>query len=203
MPDLSRIFLLRHGETVGNSRIRFHGSSDVPLSSLGFAQMRAAAKALPLDRFDFVVASPLQRSWAAAAIVAPGARVRLEGVFREVDFGRWEGLSAEEIEAQDPALYREWQSNKGEFDYPGGERRADFRARVGEGLDRLLQSAAGSALVVTHKGVIRTIAEKLCGEPLAEGVPALGGMVQLSRGVDGVWYHGRRASNPAAAYKTS
>ena len=44
MNRLRRIVLLRHGDTVGNSRERFHGSSDVALSDEGRAQVRAAGR---------------------------------------------------------------------------------------------------------------------------------------------------------------
>ena len=46
MSKLRRIVALRHGETTGQSSIRFHGSSDLPLSDEGRAQMREAAKGL-------------------------------------------------------------------------------------------------------------------------------------------------------------
>ena len=77
-----------------------------------------------------VVASPLGRAWKAATIVAPGLPVRLEPGFREIDFGRWEGLTREEIEARDPVLYRDWQAGTPGFEFPGGERRASFRTRI-------------------------------------------------------------------------
>jgi broad specificity phosphatase PhoE len=50
-------------------------------------------------------------------------------------------------------------------------------------------------LLVGHKGVIRTIGERLLDAPLSEG-PELGSVVSVSRGVDGHWYEGRRGSNP-------
>jgi broad specificity phosphatase PhoE len=111
--------------------------------------------------------------------------VRLEHDFREIDFGRWEGMTRQEIEAADPVLFQDWQEKGRDFDFPGGERRADFRARVLRGLERLERSGAVSALVVVHKGTIRTIAGRLLGTPLAEGEPPLGGTVALSRGPDG------------------
>jgi broad specificity phosphatase PhoE len=195
---LRRISLIRHGETDGNSRLRFHGAGDVALSAEGRAQMRAAARSLAGDRWDLVVASPLRRAWVSAAVVAPGRQILLEPDFREIDFGRWEGLTAEEIADQDPALYRDWQAKVEDFEFPDGERRADFRARVSSGLRRLLESGAGSTLVVTHKGVIRAIAEELCGEPPEQPHPELGELVQLSRGADGRWRPGPRSSNPPA-----
>ena len=141
MPELSRIVLVRHGETVGRSSIRFYGSTDVALSAEGCAQMRRAARAVVGKGVGLVVASPLGRAWKAATIVAPGLPVRLEPGFREIDFGRWEGLTREEIEARDPVLYRDWQAGTPGFEFPGGERRASFRTRIRIALEGLLACA--------------------------------------------------------------
>lgn len=196
MSRLRHIVLLRHGDTVGNSKERFHGSSDVALSDAGRAQIRAASLRLAREVFDVVAASPLRRSWESARIAAGGAPVRLEPGFREIHFGRWEGMTAEEIEVQDPTLYREWQAKTPGFEFPSGEPRAAFRERVLVGLESLNRSGATNALLVLHKGVIRTIAEHLLGEPLADGTPALGEAVSLTRKPDGSWFLGRHSSNP-------
>jgi broad specificity phosphatase PhoE len=194
---LRRLVMVRHGETVGSSSVRFHGAADVPLSPEGRAEMRGAARGLRHEFFDAVVASPLRRSWEAAAIVAPGAPVRIDDDLREIHFGRWEGLTAEEIEERDLVLYREWRARKPDFEYPGGERRADFRARVWRAFERIDASAAQSALLVTHRGVIRTLAEQLVGAPLADEIPGLAAAVGLSRDAGGRWFLGRRSSDPA------
>jgi broad specificity phosphatase PhoE len=191
MSQLRRLVLIRHGETVGESSVRFHGSNDVELSDAGRAMMRDAARGLHGEVFDLVLASPLRRSWEAASIVVGGGPVRLEHDFREIDFGRWEGMTRQEIEACDPVLFEDWQAKPASFDFPGGERRADFRARVLRGLERLEQGGATRALVVVHKGTIRTIADRLLGTPLPEGEPPLGGTVVLARGPEGGWARGR------------
>ncbi len=141
MSQLRRLVMIRHGETDGESSIRFHGATDVPLSDAGRAHMRDVSGKLRHEVFDLVVASTLQRSWKGAHIVAGGAPVRLETNFREVDFGRWEGLTAQEIEESDPVLYKEWQENKADFDFPGGEIRAEYRERVLRGLDCIERAA--------------------------------------------------------------
>jgi broad specificity phosphatase PhoE len=190
MPELRRLLLVRHGETEGESSIRFHGSNDVGLSAEGLEQMAQAARQLSGQPIELVVASPLRRSWRAAWIVGGGAPVRLESDFREVHFGRWEGLTGGEIQARDPILYQDWQSGADGFAYPQGESREELRARVGRGLERLMTAPVHSALLVLHKGVIRLIVERLTGEPLPLGDPALGGIVTLTRSADGSWLRG-------------
>ena len=196
MSSLRRIVMVRHGETERQSSVRFHGSADVRLNDEGRAQLREAARQMKTEFFDLVAASPLRRSWEGARIVSGGAPIRLYPEFREVHFGHWEGLTAEEIEQSNPALYRDWQAGAVNFEYPGGELREAFRSRVARGLEALLASGATSALVVSHKGVIRAIGERLLDAPLSEG-PELGGVVSVSRGTNGRWYEGRRGSNPS------
>lgn len=184
---LERLVLLRHGETVGQSSIRYYGATDVALSDVGREQVLRAAARLADERFDVVYSSSLSRAVESAKLVASDRRVHYEIDFREVDFGRWEGLTREEIAVRDPELFPIWQANLARFDYPEGEARADFRARIARGLDRLLAVPARSALVVAHKGVVRTLLELVAGETLPADEPELGGIVRVVRGADGYW----------------
>jgi broad specificity phosphatase PhoE len=194
MSRLTRVVLVRHGETVGESSIRFHGATDVDLSELGCDQALAARRLIPGEGFDLVVASSLTRAWRTATLLVPGRHVRLEADFREIDFGRWEGLTKEEIAEVDPILYEDWQSKREGFEFPEGERRGDFLERVHRGLDRILASEAESVIVVAHKGVVRGIAQALAGIELPPLEPQLGGVMQVFRRSDGQWHLGRRPS---------
>ncbi len=188
MSQLQHLVLLRHGETTGESSVRFFGARNVWLSEEGHQQARAARQRLADRSFDFVVASTLQRAWKFASIVAPGSPIRLEPDFREIDFGRWEGLTAGEISARDSALYAEWQERRADFDFPEGECRADFCARVRVGLARMIAQQRGRrALVVSHKGVVRTIYEQLVGEALEFELPELGCGVEIESTPAGHW----------------
>jgi broad specificity phosphatase PhoE len=194
MQLLSRIVLVRHGETVGESSIRFHGATDVPLSDEGRRQAAQARRAIPGEGYDQIVASSLSRAWQTACIVAPGRPVVLEPDFREINFGRWEGLTKREIQARDPILYEDWQSGCIGFEFPEGERRGDFRARTLRGFSRILNGLAQSAILVAHKGTVRTIAELLTEEELAPDLPELGGVTHVIRRSDRRWHLGRRTS---------
>ena len=194
MSRLSRLVLVRHGETVGESSIRFHGRTDVPLSRLGCRQAVVVSRLIPGVGYDAVISSPLRRAWKTALLAVPNRWVRLEPNFREIDFGRWEGLTKPEIAALDPELHDDWQRHTPDFDFPEGERRDLFRARVQRGLDRLLESGVGSAIVIAHKGVVRTLVESLTGSELDAGLPELGEVMHVSREPGGQYFCGLRSS---------
>lgn len=194
--SLRKLILIRHGETEGQSSVRYYGSTDVDLSAEGRAQMRVAGAELRHQAVDAWVASSQQRSWKGAQIVSGGAPVRIEGDFREIHFGAWEGLSAEEIKARDPVRFEDWQKGVEGFEYPGGEPRADFRARVAKGLVALNATGVRTAVCVLHKGVIREIVRVLTGSAPDRTQPAVGGCLEVTRTPSGEWVLGSRSSNP-------
>ncbi|MEM9174478.1 MAG: histidine phosphatase family protein [Myxococcota bacterium] len=193
------MILVRHGETAGQSSIRYYGATDVPLSDEGRDQVRAARDRIRGETFQSVWASTLCRSWESAKIVAPGHAIHLESNFREIDFGDWEGLTADEIAEVDPAGYARWQDEGLAFTFPGGEARDVLRARVARGLERIRASGAESVLVAVHKGVVRALLELITGFTLPPDQPELGGVVQASRRPDGTWYTGRVGSDASVS----
>jgi broad specificity phosphatase PhoE len=112
----TRLTLVRHGETHGESSIRYYGRTDVPLSQVGRAQMQRVRAAFICQRFVATYSSTLSRSAEAARIVTGGAQpVTPMAGFNEIDFGEWEGFTAEQIRERQPALYAQWQERRGEF----------------------------------------------------------------------------------------
>ena len=198
MSQLRRLVLVRHGESNGRSSERMIGSGDPELSSEGREQLRAARSILSGQVLDCVISSPQRRAWQSAAVLVGEAPIQIEPGFREIHFGRWEGMTLAEIQASDPVLYGEWRSRNSGFEFPGGELRADFRARVERGLDALLASGATGALVVVHKGVVRAIQERLTGAKPEPDQPGLGEAIVLTRDGDGSWFVGQHSSNPPA-----
>jgi broad specificity phosphatase PhoE len=179
MAKRARLVLVRHGETVGNSSIRYYGRTNVALSDLGRRQMRAVRDLLRdvrgIHRFAAVYTSPLIRASESARIVA-GADVTPAVIeeFAEVDFGLFEGLTAEEIRARYPVEFQRWNQNRlaADFVYPDGESRAAFAERVARGISRMLarwhegrdgDGGDAAVLVVAHRGVIRAVISELAG----------------------------------------
>jgi ribonuclease H / adenosylcobalamin/alpha-ribazole phosphatase len=151
--------LLRHGQTEHTPERRFSGSSDLPLSELGRAEARAAAKHLADRGIDVVVSSPLQRcrETAQAAADVLGLPVEIDEDLRELDFGEWEGLTGDEVRARSPLAYRRWWGAT-DVRAPGGESVADVSARVARARRRIHERHAGkTVLVVSHVTPIKLL----------------------------------------------
>ena len=143
----SRLILVRHGETEGESSIRYHGRTDVALSELGRAQMRLAGRAIGAHREGGEQFRA--RFFESAGSCHPKAReswpaTRRRSItideFAEVHFGLFEGLTADEIRERYPDEFARWNDDRlaPGYTYPAGESRADFANRVERGLERML-----------------------------------------------------------------
>jgi len=162
-----RVYLIRHGETEHNIGRRFLGSTDVPLTPRGLEQVRRLAELLPARLLTPVgstwcVASPLLRAQQTADAVAGrlGLEFATDTDLREMDFGAWEGLNSQEIEARFPGALEEWMSLTDQAAFPGGESFGEFEERVARAQARIVARQADSVLVFAHGGVVRAL---LCG----------------------------------------
>ena len=148
------IDLIRHGEPVGGSKYR--GQTDDPLSEKGWAQMRAVVG--DHRPWEAILTSPLARCRAFAEELAARLALPLEvdAQLMELDFGEWEGRTAEELLAADPERLARFWSDPMRYAPPGGETLTAFRDRVLAAWEDILARYAGRhVLIVGHAGTIR------------------------------------------------
>ena len=144
------IVLTRHGSTARSVPEQHLGQRiDIPLSDAGRAAASALGRRLAGVHFDRVIASPLKRASETASLVVPGRPFETDARLMEMDYGRWEGLTYEQIEAQDAEARRRWEEAPDRLSYPGGESGEDVARRAGSFLRDLVaaEAAAGSAPV--------------------------------------------------------
>ena len=152
-----RIVLIRHGRTEANERRLYCGASDLPLSEGGRAELRGlrARADYPETGGLLKLSSGMRRTDETMRLLfdaEPDARV---AAFREMDFGRFELHSYEELKAD--ADYQAWiMDGAGTVSTPGGEASRAFRARVFAAADALEEDA----LVLCHGGVIAALMER-------------------------------------------
>ena len=155
---MTKLLLVRHGETDWNRDGRWQGGSDTRLNDLGREQSRALAEQLD-GEIDVLYSSDLARARETAEIVAArlGLEVRLDPRLRERGFGSWEGLTTIEIEERFADAHRRWLAGEG-AGADDAEAFEDFSARVEDFLSDVLRLHPGEdVLVISHGGSIRVI----------------------------------------------
>ena len=197
------IYLLRHGEVVRAETRRFIGHLDVPLSPGGEAQCAAQARRLSTVRLDALYSSDLARARRSGEIIgAPHGLVpRALPALREMAMGRWEGLTAAEIQAREPAAFQEWMSRVGEFPFPEGESVPDLIARAGAAFDAIVAGTPHRTIaIVAHGGTNRALLCRALGLPLSRLLTFgqdYGALTVLERTPDG-WVLRRLNETPPA-----
>ena len=134
------LLLTRHGTTVAGDGVMLGGQFDVPLSGDGRREAAALARRLEGVRIDRIVASPMIRAMETAEIVARGRPFEIDERLRELDYGRWEGLTYEEIDARDPELRLRWEADPAATSSPGGESGDDVANRARSFVHSLLDA---------------------------------------------------------------
>ena len=123
------LILTRHGQAA-SADVMLGGQLDVPLTPQGRHEAEALAQRLAGVRIDRIISSPMLRALETAQTVATGRPVEVDERLRELDYGQWEGLAYDEIEARDPALRARWDHDPGSTHSPGGESGEDVAARA-------------------------------------------------------------------------
>ena len=157
--------LLRHGEVEGGPC--FRGHTNDPLSKAGNLQMHSATQGE--CHWDQIISSPLKRcaSFAREYALAHRLPLEFEEDMRELDFGDWEGLTAEQIMQDSPQALGDFWRDPMNHPPPGGETLNAFKQRVVTTWQRLHSRHVGKrVLLVTHGGVIRLLLCHLQQRPM-------------------------------------
>ncbi len=123
------LILTRHGRAAADD-IMLGGQLDVPLTADGRREAEALGRRLAGVRIDRIVASPMARALETAQVVGAGRPIEVDERLRELDYGRWEGLTYEEVDAHDPELRARWEHDPASTHSPGGESGDDVAARA-------------------------------------------------------------------------
>lgn len=157
---MTMFYILRHGETEWNAdHDRYCGITDIALSEKGQEQAKRAADTLGSVRFDAIYCSPMLR---ARQTVQPIARVQNLSIhtddrLREIDFGKWEGLTRTEISSQFPEDWAQWNEDPTRLRAgQTGERADEVASRAMAAYKDMHQKhPEGTILVVAHNALNR------------------------------------------------
>lgn len=167
----TKIYLIRHGETIWNATGRFQGQQDSPLNETGIRQAQALAKRLRNKPFFAIYSSDLGRAHQTAEILAePHSQpVIPDERLRERRFGIFEGLTMTEAERDYPDIQQAFLGGGYNFIVPGGETNDEIIDRTVSCLNELATRHPGERLlVVTHGGIINRFTKYVLGIPQSQ-----------------------------------
>ena len=159
----TRLYLIRHGQTLHSAADRFSGASDVDLTGEGRRQATCLARRLAGTPIVAVYCSPLQRAIETAALVAQPHGLTPMPVpgLREIDYGHWEGVLRDDVLAQFGDEYATWERDPLTTAPRGGETGLAVLARMLPALRDIVRRHPGQHIaVVAHKSANRLA---LCG----------------------------------------
>jgi probable phosphoglycerate mutase len=157
--------LIRHAQTVMNLAGKIQGQLDSPLTNEGILMARKWGKSLTRYKWDLILSSDLGRAVETAQLINESINVPLIVLpdLREQSWGRWSGLTLDEIYRTDKAYLDEWDfENDWNYEPPDGESRLEVIYRAQSILRHYDdKNKYNRILVVTHAGVMRFIFLKL------------------------------------------
>lgn len=156
------VWLIRHGETEWSRSGRHTGRTDLPLTETGLRVAAALAPVLGRESFALVLVSPLKRAQETCELAGLGDRAQAEPDLLEWNYGEYEGLTPAEIHERAPGwlLFTDGA--------PGGERPDDVGRRVDRVIARA-RTAPGNVVVFAHGHLLRVLAARWLGWPVAAG----------------------------------
>ncbi len=161
---MTRLLLIRHGQTDYNLNKRYCGFSNPPLNVFGISQAESLAKQLKSFDVTAVYSSDLLRAVQTAEIIFPKFQIKTVLDFREFNFGIFEGLNYDELIERHRGLYQDWIRDPSNVLIPNGEEFREFRKRVISALPFIISLNRNKTIaLVTHSGPIRLILCEACG----------------------------------------
>jgi probable phosphoglycerate mutase len=169
------ILLTRHGHTDLSEPDRYLGRR-IPASLSERGRQDATTlgerlKDVPIDR---MISSPLERAHETAQLICGGRALEIETDERliEFDYGSWEGMTTDEVNAQMPDQYALYDANPAIYRPGGGENGQDAARRAVALVDYIVEWWGGAGdrtvVLVGHSSINRVLLAAVTGVPLPD-----------------------------------
>ncbi|MGC2238811.1 MAG: histidine phosphatase family protein [Pyrinomonadaceae bacterium] len=163
---VTKLYLVRHGQSAGNAEGRFGGHSPTPLSELGKKQAEITAKALARENISAIYSSDLYRAVETAQPLADilGIKITKTSAFRERNIGVLEGLTFDESKEAFPKDYYALVNRHVHHVITKGESYRHLLRRATGALREILRIHRGERIVIfSHTGTICFLTLHLIG----------------------------------------
>ena len=163
---MTRIILVRHGQTPWNKDKIFRGSRDIPLNDQGREEARLAGEWLKGETIHVAYCSPLSRARDTGEAIARHHGLKVEDLpgLTDICYGDWEGLPLAEVKVKYPDLYRRWETVPQTVRFPAGETLEEVKTRALAAVQEAVRRHPGqTVLLAAHRAVNKVLIAALIG----------------------------------------
>ncbi|HOS68548.1 MAG TPA: histidine phosphatase family protein [Bacillota bacterium] len=163
---MTRLYLVRHGETEWNKNGKVQGRTDTELSPEGVMQAELLARRLAGEDINVIYSSSLRRALKTAEIIAEYKQCEIikSDKYHEICFGPWEGMTINEIKEKYSEHYRAYREDPVNFKLPGAETLIDLTERTyGAVMDIVSRHTGSNILLVSHGTAIKAVIIRILG----------------------------------------
>ncbi|TCO79790.1 histidine phosphatase family protein [Marinisporobacter balticus] len=157
---MTRLYIIRHGQTKWNIESRAQGSKNIELTKKGRDQANLLAERMKKYKIDCIYSSDLDRAHETAVMIGKKKNLQVNTIneLREMCFGEWEGLTNEKIIEDYKEHYTVWRNKPHEADIPGGEKLLAVQKRGLKAIHEIIKKNKNkNILIVSHGITIKTI----------------------------------------------
>lgn len=157
---MTKIYLIRHGQSEWNLLYKIQGQKDAPLTDLGKEQARKLGERLVGEKIDIIYSSDLSRALETARIISSivNKPVVATNELREINFGPWEGLTLKEIRNKFKEEYSIWMSSPEKFRLEGAETLEALKRRVMSYVNKIIKENKDKNIaIVSHNATLKVI----------------------------------------------
>lgn len=157
---MTKIYMVRHCEALGNVQRIFQGTTDLDISEMGGKQLKELEKRFEKIQIDRIFSSPLIRTIKTANAVkgTKNISVEIEKGLIEINGGIVEGKPFKETFQSIPHLADAWDNHPEDFHPEGGEAMSHAYERIWNTVFNIAKSNQGKNIAcVSHGGVIRCL----------------------------------------------
>lgn len=194
MPQPTRLYLIRHGQSAGNAEGRFGGHGPTPLSDLGKRQAELTAKLLAKEKVDAIYSSDLLRAVQTAEPLAKLLKLEVNAspAFRERNVGVLEGLTFDESKEQHPKDYYALVNRSVNHVISGGESYRHLLRRITQELHDVVRRHQSQRIAIfSHTGAICFLTLHLMGA-IHRGTKNTPWLITSNCGINRLELRGRR-----------
>lgn len=169
---MTKLILIRHGQSIGNLHRRFLGHTDLDLSEDGYKQAELVNEYFKNIHIDCIYSSDLKRAYNTVLPISKEKNIPITTSenLREIYAGDWEDNTIEYLDSNYSEDYSVWKNNIGFAKCTNGEDTQNLQNRVYNELKKICDLNSGKTICVgTHATPIRVFAAK-CANKAREDI---------------------------------